>query len=952
MKQENKFQRKVEKLRNHVRALEAERDRQKERERVFQATFDRVTDSLASERPIDAVTQGNFNGITFVIAYYDIPQQIERTLLTCSPAYQGVEGDDIEVIIIDNGSNDPVPDNLQERFPFVSQIIRVDGHPSPVFGLNKGIAAARHEIIAVMIDGAHMLSPGVVRNAREIYERFANPVINVPQYILGKESQNLTQQTNAFERESEDLAQMGWPEDGYKLFEYAVYPGENYARSFVEAIETNCLITTRRVFDECGGFDERYDEPGAGFANLEIFSRLIHEQKNNYITLSGEGSFHQDHSGVTTQKTPEERDRLVEEYKAKHEEVTGVPTVVNLRSPFLYGKTRRMAFRMPTISTEFRKVSHKVLSQMAGIYVNRIRAGMAEKYEPTLTVGIVPDERRARPPLPSAGLLADAAIRNGVEEKKLSYLNCLRQVHRIVQPASYFEIGVDTGASLSLSRCPSVGVDPAFTVSNQITAPARLFREKSDEFFADTARCEELFPDGIDLAFIDGMHLAEFVVRDFIETEKWMNRSGVILIDDVLPDKIEMLERERRFNAWCGDVFKIVPVLRRYRPDLKVSVFETFVGPYRKGLAVVSGLDPNNDALQRNYAEIEADILGGSYDVSTVEALDKVMQPQLIKGLARATGHKAPSNLAARLVEDAPANETRGDSVPTSPKLSAVVIAHEMQRELPRTLRSLSADMQKGISAEDYEIIVVDNGSVDMSAHAEWVKIAPNARVIGLQTGNVSPCRAVNIGIAAAKAEHIGVFIDGARIASPGILARSLETMQKEKDAVVGTFGFHLGHEIQAEAVKKGYDAAAEDALLSKAKWEDDGYRLFDISVFAKSSGKGWNVLPSESNGVFMHRSLWKDLNGFEERFRSPGGGLANLDFWKRACEHSGTQVNMLLGEGTFHQVHGGVSSNAAVSQRPAFDAEYEAVRGTAFRRPDVPAQFTGQERETADLVH
>ncbi len=935
----------------HISALEEERDKLKERDRIYQATFDRVTDSLKSERPKDDATKGVFTGLSIVIAYYDIPRQIERTLISCSPDYQGVSDGDIEVIIIDNGSNEPLPADLQARFPFVSQIIRVDGHPSPVFGLNQGIEAARHEMIALMIDGAHMLSPGIVRNSGEVYERFQNPVINVPQYILGAESQNLTLASDAFERETEDLKALGWPADGYRLFEYAVYPGENYRRSFVDAIETNCLITTRKVFQENGGFDERYSEPGAGFANLEIFSRLIHEQDNCYIILSGEGTFHQDHSGVTTQKSPEDRNVLVAEYKNRHAEVTGSQAIVNARSPILYGKTRRMTQRVPTISTEFGKASNKVLSQLADVYISRIRAGITEKYEPTLTVGLVPDERRARPHLAPLGLLSEAARRNGVEEKKLSYLNCLRQVHRHVRPESYFEIGVDTGASLSLANCPSVGVDPAFTLSNQIKAPARLYRETSDDFFANTDRCKALFPQGIDLAFIDGMHLAEYVVRDFIETEKWMGRDGVILIDDVLPDKIEMLERDRRFNAWCGDVYKIVPILRRYRPDLSVSVFETFVGPYRKGLAVVSGLDPNNTKLRRHYKEIEAGVLGNTYDVASIEALDKVMKPEPIAGLGAATGRRPVRNLAACLADGPVADTATGSEVPTTPRLSVVVIAHEMAREIPRTLRTLSARMQKDISTDDYEIIIVDNGSTDTSGFASWVETTPNARVISLPAGNVSPCHAVNIGLAAAKADQIGVFIDGARMASPGMLSRALDQLNTDPNAIVGTFGFHLGHEVQADAVQSGYDASAEDALLENSGWEDDGYRLFDVSVFAKSSGKGWKVLPSEANAVFMHKKLWIELDGFEERFRSPGGGLANLDLWKRACEKPGVTIHMLLGEGTFHQIHGGVSSNAPVSKRPAFDAEYETIRKAPYRRPDVPANFVGSERETAKPV-
>ena len=73
-------------------------------------------------------------------------------------------------------------------------------------------------------------------------------------------------------------------------------------------------------------------------------------------------------------------------------------------------------------------------------------------------------------------------------------------------------------------------------------------------------------------------------------------------------------------------------------------------------------------------------------------------------------------------------------------------------------------------------------------------------------------------------------------------------------------------------------------------------------------------------------------MNGVDQRFDAPGGGFANNDIIIRACELPDSRFVILLGEGTFHQLHGGIATNAprgsihdAVA---AWRAQYEAIQG------------------------
>lgn len=274
--------------------------------------------------------------------------------------------------------------------------------------------------------------------------------------------------------------------------------------------------------------------------------------------------------------------------------------------------------------------------------------------------------------------------------------------------------------------------------------------------------------------------------------------------------------------------------------------------------------------------------------------------------------------------------------------LSLVVCAYDMQRELPRTIQTLAPDYQKGIEGLEYEVVIVDNGSSQPVAEHELQKIAPNLRVIRVSNPSVSPVRALNRAMLSAPGTVLGLFIDGARMASPGMLRAALDAHRADPTKVVGTLAFHLGPDVQMRSLASGYNQAAEDELLASVPWLTDGYRLFSISVLASSSRRGWLGNIAESNGVFVDRSFWERVGGLDERFNSPGGGLVNLDFWKRAVAASEYAPWMILGEGTFHQVHGGAATSGNDADRNSMQNEYHRILGERFWMPDYRPRFIG----------
>lgn len=189
----------------------------------------------------------------------------------------------------------------------------------------------------------------------------------------------------------------------------------------------------------------------------------------------------------------------------------------------------------------------------------------------------------------------------------LGYIPFLNRVHRRNLVDWYLEIGCRTGTSAKMCMSKTILVDPFFKIeTNIIGAKTRLhvFQQESDAFF-ETGFVEATRTK-ISFAFLDGLHLFEFLLRDFMNTENVSLADGVIAMHDCCPWDLEMTTRDLKNlptkSAWTGDVWKLIPILQEYRPDLKIEV----LGCRPSGLVLVSNLAPGSTVLQDNYDEIVA----------------------------------------------------------------------------------------------------------------------------------------------------------------------------------------------------------------------------------------------------------------------------------------------------------------------------------------------------------
>jgi len=181
----------------------------------------------------------------------------------------------------------------------------------------------------------------------------------------------------------------------------------------------------------------------------------------------------------------------------------------------------------------------------------------------------------------------------------VNYLEVLTTIHKTLAPSLYLEIGVRNGHSMKLAQGLAVGVDPAPNINTDLAEDiTRIFTMTSDDYFADMS--EHPLPQAPELVFIDGMHLFEYALRDFMNIERLSKPETLVLIDDIYPSHPAQAERNRRTRVWTGDIWKLHRCLAEERPDLFLIPLDT--AP--TGLLLVAGLEPGNRVLWDRYNPI------------------------------------------------------------------------------------------------------------------------------------------------------------------------------------------------------------------------------------------------------------------------------------------------------------------------------------------------------------
>lgn len=279
--------------------------------------------------------------LSIIVVFYNGRREAERTLYTLSKEYQEVDSSKYKVIVLDSNSSSPLNPSDVYKFGenYEYHYVKSD-YPTPVDALNEGLNRVQTPYTMVCIDGARMLTPGVFDKTFDILKSDPTAFVYTVGFHLGKYHQN-DHLTLGYNQQVEDdlLSTIDWKTNGYNLFRISSYKQEFY-NFFSNVSESNCFVIETDVLRELGGFKKEFRTIGGGLINLHIFKKIIELGKNQPYCLIGEATFHQYHSGAST--NIERTEHPIDLYRKEYKSITGQYFASNRVNPIYFGSLHQI----------------------------------------------------------------------------------------------------------------------------------------------------------------------------------------------------------------------------------------------------------------------------------------------------------------------------------------------------------------------------------------------------------------------------------------------------------------------------------------------------------------------------------------------------------------------------------------------------------------------------------
>lgn len=494
----------------------------------------------------------------------------------------------------------------------------------------------------------------------------------------------------------------------------------------------------------------------------------------------------------------------------------------------------------------------------------------------------------------------------------MDYYGWLEHLHELLQPATYVEIGLGDGRAFSLTgpNAVAIGIDPykgKWELLNYGSphGSSTLFHLTSDDFFSQNDLKEVIGKDTFDLAFIDGLHYFDQVLKDFINLERYAGKNSMILMHDCLPVSPKVATRERNTAFWTGDVWRIIPCLKTFRPDLNIITLPT----KPSGLTLVTDMDPTSQVLSENYEAIVKYYAGLNLPTSRQERFSLLNVHQCT------WDEFAERIIASDGKQQAPAASEAFATTSEVPRVSVInVICGDNIEFMGKCMNSL-------ISNTDYpnvEFIIVTNSGKEIENYVS--NLAKNNPAIKCVFRNNRHSNASNRNIGAAHASPDSkyyLFADSDVMYSDDQWLRNLVNVLEE-NAEIGMIGGGDGNTL-------GHYCFID---------ENKGILIHFINYFEEDLVQNYHVemMIIPGYNMLIRREIYTAIAGWDEGFTPVYG--EDTDICLR-CILAGYKVHGIHNKGV-HHLYRNTKENNSSELLPSDDIQFyltfAAVRRLALK--------------------
>ena len=207
---------------------------------------------------------------------------------------------------------------------------------------------------------------------------------------------------------------------------------------------------------------------------------------------------------------------------------------------------------------------------------------------------------------------------------------------------------------------------------------------------------------------------------------------------------------------------------------------------------------------------------------------------------------------------------------PKSPRVTVVIPCYNREAFVGDAIKAVRSQ-----TYEDWELIVVDDGSADNSVEAitQAIKGEKRARLVRHEE-NRGVAHARNTGISEGTGEYIWC-LDSDDSCKPTYLATLVEGLDKDPKLAIA-YTKLIVMDSEGNLRKKVHD------------WP---------GPYNPARGRSGNQVPTS---CLYRRLWWKRLGGYRQRYAPHGAGQEDADFWMRILANGGG-AEMVSNEGLFH---------------------------------------------------